>query len=165
MSKGNREAIHRREVPQLMKTLEHYFGEFAIVLKGSLLFLIGPINAQLGYVAVAVLIDLMFGIRVAVKTKSFSWNIFVKKVSNKILIYAAWIALFNALDMVVGLPSTARTSVIVLLISMEILSASKNTAKLGYGKLAGLLENIYYLVSKDVPAAPKEDDKEGGEQK
>lgn len=153
-----------------MKTLQDFAGETLLFLKGSLLFLIGPLDAQLMYVGVALLIDLVFGVKVAKKEKTFSWKVFTTKVSNKVLIYVAWIAMFNAMDMVVGLPNTARTSVIVVLMSMEILSASKNTAKLGYGRLAELLENIYFVLSKENPVAPKKEDesedvKEGSDKK
>lgn len=141
-----------------MKFIHEHTGESLVFLKGALLFLIGPLNAQLSYVAIAIAIDLMFGMRVAKKEKTFSWVVFTRKVSNKLLVYGAWIAMFNALDMAIGLPNTARTAVIVVLIGMEITSASKNTAKLGYGRLANLMENIYLLISKDVPAVPQEDD-------
>lgn len=151
-----------------MKFIENYTGESFLFFKGALLFLIGPLNAQLSYVAIAIAIDLMFGMRVAKKERTFSWGVFSGKVSNKLLVYGAWVAMFNALDMAIGLPNTARTAVIVVLIGMEITSASKNTAKLGYGRLASLMENIYLLISKDVPAATpqqEEDDEnpKGGE--
>jgi len=153
--------------------MNDYAGEVLLFLKGALLFLVGPLNAQLAYMFVAIGIDLFFGIKVASKEKTFSWNTLAVKVGNKVMIYGAWIAMFHVLDMVIGLPSTARNGVILLLISMEIMSASKNTAKLGYGKLATLLENIYFVVSRDNPLALKkeEEDKEGassdkgGEQK
>lgn len=141
-----------------MKLFEQYSGEALLFMKGALLFLIGPFNAQVYYVCVAIFIDLVFGMKVAAKEKVFSWRVFAGKVSNKILVYGAWIAMFNALDMVIGLPSTARNGVILLLISMEIISASKNTAKLGYGRLAELLENMYFMVSKDSPFALKKDE-------
>ena len=135
-------------------------GETLWYLKGGLLFLIGPLNAQLAYVAVVVLIDLLFGMKVASNEKVFSWRVLGNKVSNKVLVYGAWIAMFNALDMAIGLTNTARNALILILISMEIFSASKNTAKLGYGRLAALMENIYYLVTKDNPVALKEETKQ-----
>ena len=148
-----------------MKFIQEHTGESLLFVKGAFLFLIGPINAQLSYVAVAIFIDLIFGMRVAKKEKVFSWQVFTGKVGNKLLVYGAWIAMFNALDMVVGLPNTARTAVIVVLIGMEITSASKNTAKLGYGRLARLMENTYLLITKDNPNVPQEeeDNQEGGE--
>lgn len=149
-----------------MKQIETYFGDFLIFFKGSLLFLIGPLNAQLGYLMLALLIDVIFGIKVARQNNTFSWNILSRKVGNKIIIYGAWIAMFNALDMVAGLPNTSRTAVIVVLVSMEILSSSKNTARLGYDRLAKLLENVYDLFAKDSPIAPKRDEgSENNEQK
>ena len=148
-----------------MKLFHEHTGESLLFLKGGLLFLIGPLNAQLYYVFIALGIDLLFGIKVALKNKAFSWKVLSTKVSNKILVYGAWVALFNALDMVAGLPNTARSAVIMLLISMEIISASKNTAKLGYNRLADLLENIYFMVSKDNPVAPKKEDVEEGSDK
>jgi phage-related holin len=140
-------------------------GESLLFFKGALLFLIGPLNAQLSYVALAIFIDLMFGMRVAKKERTFSWSMFGSKVGNKLLVYGAWVSMFNALDMVAGLPNTARNAVILVLISMEIFSASKNTAKLGYGKLASLMENIYFLITKDNPVAPKEEEKQEGSDK
>lgn len=150
-----------------MKFVQDHTGETLLFLKGALLFLIGPLNAQLSYVVVAIFIDLMFGMRVAKKEKTFSWSLFSTKVSNKLLVYGAWVAMFNAVDMAAGLPSTARTAVIVVLIGMEITSASKNTAKLGYGRLARLMENIYLMITKDTPSAPPAKDEsqkqEGGD--
>lgn len=144
-------------MPSIMKLFQDHVGESMLLMKGSLLFLIGPLNAQLSYVVLAIVIDLLFGMRVAAKEKVFSWSVFTGKVGNKIFVYTAWISLFNALDMVAGLPNTARNAVILVLISMEIFSASKNTAKLGYGKLASLMENVYFLITKDNPVAQKQE--------
>jgi phage-related holin len=146
-----------------MKQFSQYLGETLLVVKGGLLFLIGPLNAQLSYVAIAILIDLIFGICVAVKKKTFSAKVFTVKVTNKFFVYVAWIAMFHALDMVAGLPSTARNSVLFVLVSMEIVSASKNTAKLGYGKLASMLENVYFLLQKENPAEKISDDNQDDE--
>mgnify|MGYP007123079479 CR=1 FL=1 len=56
--------------------------------------------------------------------------------------------MFHAFDMVTGLPNTARWSVIVMLMGMELLSAAKNTAKLGHGRLSDALEHVYLTLIK-----------------
>jgi phage-related holin len=114
-----------------------------ILVKGALVILLGPLNHQLGYLLLAVAIDLVFGIQVAKKEKLFSWRVLFEKIRRKIFIYGGWIAMFHAFDMVAGLPDAARWAVILLLVGMELLSAAKNTAKLGYNKLADALEGVY----------------------
>lgn len=56
--------------------------------------------------------------------------------------------MFHAFDMVTGLPNTARWSVIVMLLGMELLSAMKNTAQLGHGRLSDALEHVYLSLIK-----------------
>lgn len=126
-----------------------------LVLKGALIFLIGPLNMQLAYLGLAVGIDLMFGIQVARKEKIFKWSTLFSKVRKKVFIYLTWIAMFHAFDMVAGLPDTARWAVIVMLAGMEVFSAIKNTAKLGHNRLAEALEQVYLtLVKTQTPSPP-----------
>lgn len=119
-----------------------------IFVKGALIFLIGPLDVQLAYLLLAVGIDLMFGIQVAKKEKIFKWNLLFTKVRKKIFIYAAWISMFHAFDMIAGLPNSARWAVVVMLAGMELVSAAKNTAKLGHGRLADALEGVYFALTK-----------------
>lgn len=114
-----------------------------VYIKGALVFLIGPLNSQIGYLLLAVAIDLFFGIQVARKEKQFTWVLLFTKVRRKFIIYLLWITMFHAFDMVTGLPNTARWAVVAMLASMEIFSAIKNTAKLGYTRLADGLEQIF----------------------
>jgi phage-related holin len=88
--------------------LNLYHSEPFIFIKGILIFLLGPLNLQLGYLLVAVGIDLIFGIQVARKEKTFSWKVLFQKVPTKIVIYALWISMFHAFDMMAGLPDSAR---------------------------------------------------------
>lgn len=118
-------------------------------LKGGLVFLIGPINIQLAYLLLALGIDLVFGIQIAIRDRTFKWSILFKKLKNKIMVYVLWIAMFHAFDMVAGLPDSARWSVIVLLAGLEIVSAIKNTAKLGHNRLAEGLEKLYLSLTKN----------------
>ncbi|MDK2600655.1 hypothetical protein QO179_24485 [Bacillus stercoris] len=60
--------------------------------------------------------------------------------------------MFHAFDMVAGLPNSARWAVVVMLAGMELLSAIKNTAKLGHNKLADALEGVYLTLMKSQPA-------------
>lgn len=125
-----------------------YMGEQFLYLKGVIVFLIGPINAQLSYLLLAVMIDVIFGMQVASKNKEFSIVLLFSKVRKKLFVYALWISMFHAFDMVTGLPNTARWSVIVMLLGMELLSAAKNTAKLGHGRLSDALEHVYLSLIK-----------------
>lgn len=128
--------------------MKHYISNLLgsdtfLYIKGALVLLIGPLNNQIGYLLLAIVIDLFFGIQVARKEKQFSWGMLFIKVRRKLLIYILWITMFHAFDMVTGLPNTARWAVVAMLASMEIFSAIKNTAKLGYTKLADSLEQIF----------------------
>lgn len=125
-----------------------------LFLKGSLIFLIGPLDLQLAYLILAVAIDLIFGIQVAVMENKFKWTILFNKVRRKFMIYGLWIAMFHAFDVIAGLPDTARWSVVVMLAGMEILSAVRNTAALGHSKLAEALESVYLTLTKSLPQEP-----------
>lgn len=125
-----------------------YFSEPLLFLKGAVVFAVGPLNHQLSYLALAMVIDLIFGIQVALKEKNFRPMIMVKKFGIKTITYSLWIAMFHAFDMVAGLPDTARWSLILILVGLEIMSAIKNTSKLGYGGLADALEKLYLSLAK-----------------
>jgi phage-related holin len=122
-----------------------------LFVKGALIFLLGPLNLQLAYLLLAVGIDLVFGIQVARKEKTFKWSLLFSKVRKKIFIYALWISMFHAFDMIAGLPDTARWAVVVMLAGMELVSAAKNTAKLGHSKLADALEGLYLSLMRSQP--------------
>lgn len=126
-----------------------------LFFKGALIFLIGPLDMQLAYLALAVGIDLVFGIQVARNEKSFRWSILIEKVQKKLFVYIMWISLFHAFGSILGLPDSSRWSVILLLAGMEVMSAIKNTAKLGHGRLADALEGLYLSLVRIKPA-PKE---------
>lgn len=59
--------------------------------------------------------------------------------------------MFHAFDMIAGLPNSARWAVVVMLAGMELVSAAKNTAKLGHSKLADALEGVYLALMKSQP--------------
>lgn len=63
--------------------------------------------------------------------------------------------MFHAFDMVAGLPDTARWALVVMFAGMELVSAAKNTAKLGHGKLADALEGLYLALMRSNPALKK----------
>jgi phage-related holin len=123
-----------------------------LFIKGGLIFLLGPLNLQLAYLLLAVGIDLIFGIQVARKEQQFKWSLLFTKVRHKVYIYAMWISMFHAFDMVAGLPDTARWAVVVMLVGTELISAAKNTAKLGHNKLSNLLESVYLSLMKSQPS-------------
>jgi phage-related holin len=130
-----------------------FFGEPLLFLKGALVFAIGPLNHQLSYLFLAMVIDLIFGVQVALKNKEFKMNTLVRKFGIKLTTYMLWITMFHAFDMIAGLPDTARWSLIMVLVGLEIVSAIKNTASLGYNRLAEALEKLYLnLVKKGGPA-------------
>lgn len=123
-------------------------------IKGGLIFLIGPINLQLAYLFLAIGIDLIFGIQIAIRERSFRWRILFSKLSTKLIVYGLWISMFHAFDMVSGLPDSARWTVIVMLAGLEIVSAIKNTARLGHNRLADALENLYFMLTKNQSQLP-----------
>jgi phage-related holin len=117
-------------------------------VKGGLIFLIGPLNLQVTYLLLALGIDLAFGVQIAVRNKTFRWRILFTKLKHKVMIYTLWISMFHAFDMVTGLPNSARWAVIVLLAGLEMMSAIKNTARLGHNQLADALERLYLSFAK-----------------
>src|SRR5437763_9947672 len=123
--------------------LNVYYSDPFVFIKGILIFLIGPLNLQLSYLLIAISIDLVFGIQVARKEKTFTWKLLLQKVRSKFIVYALWISMFHAFDMIAGLPNSARWAVVVMLAGMELMSAAKNTAKLGHSRLADALEALY----------------------
>lgn len=131
-----------------MKTMEKWFGYLAgsdsfLFLKGAVVFLIGPMDDKLKGLAVVILVDLLLGINAAVKLRLFSWGELMVKMQKKVVVYGCWIVFFNAIDKALGLPSSGRNAIILVLIGMEFVSAAKNTGKLGYGRLAKVLEGVY----------------------
>jgi phage-related holin len=136
-----------------------------LLVKGILIFLIGPLNHQLAALLLTLAIDLVFGIMVAKKEKQFAWGKLFTMVRRKLLIYGLWIAMFHAFDVVAGLPNSARWAVVVLLAGLELMSAIKNTARLGYSNLAHALEVMFLALTKnntalkDAAAAVEELDK------
>jgi phage-related holin len=120
-----------------------------LFLKGAVIFAIGPLNHQLSYLFIAMFIDLIFEGQVARKEGQFKLPSLMKKFWGKVFTYVLWIAMFHAFDGVTGLPDTARLSLIIALVGLEIVSATKNTAKLGHNKLAETLGNLYLSLTKN----------------
>lgn len=147
---------------QLLVSYTSPLYEPLMLIKGILIFLLGPIDLQLAYLLLAIGIDFAFGIQIAVRDKAFKWCILFQKLRQKIIVYTLWIIMFHAFDMVVGLPNSARWAVIVLLAGLEIMSAIKNTARLGYGRLADALEGLYLALAKQQPHHFDEEKEKGG---
>jgi phage-related holin len=135
-------------------TIDLLQSEPFVFLKGALVFLIGPIDTQIAYLLLTITIDLVFGVQVAVMENKFRWSILFTKVRRKLFVYALFIIMFHAFDVIAGLPDTARWSVILTLAGMEILSAIRNTASLGHSKLADSLERVYLALVKQLPPEP-----------
>lgn len=112
-------------------------------LKGAIVFLIGPIDFHLAYLMLAMSVDLAFGVQLAVRERAFSWKKMYQKFGSKAKVYLLWIIMFHAFDMIAGLPDSARWSLILILVGMEIVSAIKNTSRLGHSDLAEALSNLY----------------------
>lgn len=118
-------------------------GETSLFIKGALVFLIGPFDEKMKGLIIFIFIDLVLGINAAKKLMIFTWRELAVKMQKKLIVYACWIVMFNILDKILGLPGAARNAIILVLIAMELFSASKNTAKMGYGRLAKIMENLY----------------------
>lgn len=116
-----------------------YIDIIAVVLG----FLMGPLDAEILYLLLAMTIDTVFGIMVARNNNTWSLIRLLDLTSKKVMVYMLWIIMFNAFDNIAGLPNTARWSVIMILVGFEIISAVKNTSRLGYNRLANALENMY----------------------
>jgi phage-related holin len=110
--------------------------------KGALIILVGPLNYQLGYLLLVIFLDLLLGVWAAKRECAFDLGYMVTKTIEKITIYATWIVISHAFDMVINLPGAARKACIVILLGREFISSIKNTKKLGYVDLAQALDNM-----------------------
>jgi phage-related holin len=128
--------------------LKVFNSEPFVLVKGILIFLVGPLNHQLAALLLAIGIDLVFGIQVAKKEKQFKWSKLFIMMRRKAIIYGLWISMFHAFDMATGLPNSARWAVVILLAGLEIMSAIKNTARLGYSRLSHALEAVFLALTK-----------------
>lgn len=122
-------------------------------------FFVGPLNAELLYLLLAMAIDTTFGMMVAKRNRTWSWLRLLDLTSKKVMVYMLWLAMFNAFDNIAGLPNTARWSVIMILVGFEIISAVKNTSRLGYSRLAGALENVYLSLTNQQGGSTFDDNK------
>lgn len=128
----------------IMKWLHSaYVNDTMLFFKGAIVFLIGPFDEKLKGLAVIILVDLILGINAAIRLQVFTWKELFIKMQKKIIVYGCWVVMFNIIDKVLGLPGAARNAVIFLLIGMEFVSATKNTARIGYNRLSRLMEGIY----------------------
>jgi phage-related holin len=125
-----------------------FFSEPFLLLRGAMVFALGPINHQIYYLALAMVVDLIFGIQVALKEKDFKFSTMINKFGAKVSLYSLWVVLFHAFDKISGLPDTGRWALILMLVGLEIFSAIKNTSKLGYTALADALEKLYLGLNK-----------------
>ena len=133
-----------------------------IFLKGAIIFLIGPIDLKFAYLGIVMAVDMFLGIQVAIKQKQFKWSVLFKKLRDKIIIYFIWIAMFHAFDKIAGMTDSARLAVVTVLAILEILSAIKNTAQLGYKTIARALEQAYLSLINIVPISTEEQEDGSG---
>lgn len=124
-----------------------------IWLKGALIWLVGDLNYQLGYLLIVIMVDMLFATWAAKKHNEFEWSILLTKLRGKLTVYALWIIAFHAVDKMLNLPNSGRWMVTVALLGAEILSSAKNTAKLGYTHIADALENIYKSLTTNITKA------------
>jgi phage-related holin len=128
------------DVAAIWGYLEEFVG---ITLKSLLITLVGPLSAQIGYLFLVVFLDLYLGIKVAKKQKTFNLKYAIQKTVEKTAIYLIWIIMFHSWDVVLNLPDSARTVCIVALLGQELLSAIRNTRKLGYIAVANAIGSVY----------------------
>lgn len=116
-------------------------------IKGALIVFLGPLNMQIGYLLIMIALDLYLGSKAAKKDKTFKFKYAFSRTIEKVIVYMIWIAIFNGLDMIADLPGTTRWLAILALFGQEIVSALRNTVRLGYVGLAQALAGVYKTAS------------------
>lgn len=141
--------------------LKTEFTEFWIILGGVITFLIGPITIKIYALLIIIAIDTLFGLQVAFRENTFSLKIFIRKVFSKLYYYFFYLALFNAIDIILSLPNTMRWFGMLVIAFVEISSVYKNALKLGRKEAGLILEQILQQLSKEyqISVKSKEDTK------
>lgn len=141
--------------------LKTEFTEFWIILGGVITFLIGPITIKIYALLIIIAIDTLFGLQVAFRENTFSLKIFIRKVFSKLYYYFFYLALFNAIDIILSLPNTMRWFGMLVIAFVEISSVYKNALKLGRKEAGLILEQILQKLSKEyqISVKSKEDTK------
>ncbi len=136
-------------------------------LQGALIAALGPLNLQIGYLFLVVAVDFILGVWAAKKTGSYDSRYAFSRSIEKLIVYTIWIIIFHSLDMVAKLPGTARWLCILALVGQEIMSALRNTGRMGYTGVVQALASVYMsLTNKLMPSYPQcsqqREDTEGG---
>jgi len=139
-----------------------YLERILIIMQGILILLVGPLNAQLGYVALVLVMDLILGVMVARKNNIFQMKYFKAKTIEKLIVYTIWIIIGHSADIMINLPNVIRGVILFVMFSREFVSAAKHTGKLGYQDLADALSKKVgpLLESKDLKGGQKKDEQE-----
>ena len=116
------------------------------ILQTIFIILLGDLNYQLGYLALAMVVDTIFAIWVARRAKRFKWNEFLYKTTEKVTVYILVIILFHSLDRMLGLNGNARWTILFVLLVSDIFSSLRHLAALGYNNLSVMLGRGYWLL-------------------
>lgn len=135
--------------------LKTEFMEFWIILGGVITSLIGPITIKIYALLIIIAIDTLFGLQVAFRENTFSLKIFIRKVFSKLYYYFFYLALFNAIDIILSLPNTMRWFGMLVIAFVEISSVYKNALKLGRKEAGLILEQVIQKLSKDYQISVK----------
>lgn len=131
------------------------FTDFWIILGGVITFLIGPITIKIYALLIIIAIDTLFGLQVAFRENTFSLKIFIRKAFSKLYYYFFYLALFNAIDIILSLPNTMRWFGILIITIVEITSVYHNALKLGRKEASLILEQVIQKLSKDYQISVK----------
>lgn len=147
----------------LLISLDHFIYNIFALFKGLFIILLGPLNYQLQYLLIVMIIDLYIGIRAAYSQKNFKIKYCFGRTLEKFIIYTILIIVSHSLDVVIKLPGTTRWVCIIILLGYEAISVLNNTGKMGYSGISNTLKKyITSTLGKVVPVdvAEKEELKE-----
>jgi phage-related holin len=113
-----------------------------IYIQGALVWALGPLDKNIEYLLLIVLIDTIFAINVAKVKGTFSFKIMVLKTADKLMIYFLWISMSHAFEVISGMTG-ARYSILLSIITIEVVSALRNTSQSGRGQIASVIMIAY----------------------
>lgn len=109
---------------------ERYFNTISTILWSSFIFLVGGVDMVLKIVLIAICIDYLTGLLLAIYNKKISSEIGYRGLIKKLGIIIA-IIVANLADMTLGMDSTIRTVVCMFYISNEFISICENLGNMG----------------------------------
>lgn len=109
------------------------------LLQCALIFILGPLDVQVVYLAGLFVADMIVGVMLALRNREFSMSYFTAKTIEKLLIYFILLFVGHATDIVVHPPASIRSVAILILFGREVSSVCDKAGSLGYKTIVDVL--------------------------